>query len=296
MKPVVFFLFGEFLPEPVFHKIKFATDYWFNIVFVCFCNELMEKLAFFMPRLMSLKVVDSRISDQGINILAQNLFPGHLRCLDIASPNGNSGSKIHDESLCRLIQNQPNLRHFCIRAQIHLTKQVVKTLAEVTENTGSLHYLDISILQYNKISDSQVSSVVANNPNLRFLDVTLLDVSDSTIVEVSNHCLDFREVVLHGMRGKVTNVGVTALAAKCKNLTKIDMDDSMDSINDDSVIALAKNSKNLQEAILKSCTFTEKAIQTLIEGCPQLRKISSCRDLSDEIKNKGLLLEKDGSK
>ncbi|XP_022940837.1 F-box protein At1g47056-like [Cucurbita moschata] len=102
-----------------------------------------------------------------------------------------------------------------------------------------------------------------------------LQVSDAGLSAISN-CLDLE--ILHLVKTpECTNLGIVALAERCKRLRKLHIDGwKANRIGDEGLIAVARNCSNLQELVLIGVNPTKVSLEILASNCRNLERLALC--------------------
>ncbi|KAL7127496.1 hypothetical protein ABFS83_14G256700 [Erythranthe nasuta] len=102
-----------------------------------------------------------------------------------------------------------------------------------------------------------------------------IQVSDIGLSAIS-HCPNLE--ILHLVKTpECTNLGLTAVAEKCKLLRKLHIDGwKTNRISDDGLIAVANNCPNLQELVLIGVNPTHLSLDKLATNCQNLERLALC--------------------
>ncbi|KAK6256545.1 hypothetical protein QUC31_000004 [Theobroma cacao] len=102
-----------------------------------------------------------------------------------------------------------------------------------------------------------------------------IQVSDVGLVAISN-CLNLE--ILHLVKTpECTNVGLSAVADKCKLLRKLHIDGcKANRIGDEGLNAVAKSCPNLQELVLIGVNPTKLSLEMLATNCQNLERLALC--------------------
>ncbi|OWM70844.1 F-box protein At1g47056-like [Punica granatum] len=102
-----------------------------------------------------------------------------------------------------------------------------------------------------------------------------IQVSDLGLTALSN-CLDLE--ILHLVRTlECTNLGLVAIAERCKLLRKLHIDGFKETrIGDEGLIAVAKHCPNLQELVLIGVDPTKLSLDMLASNCQNLERLALC--------------------
>ncbi|KAG2729429.1 hypothetical protein I3843_01G244300 [Carya illinoinensis] len=150
---------------------------------------------------------------------------------------------------------------------LHLSNQKnlpldgLRELGSNMKNLRSLNCSKIGLLQ-----DIHLFTIASSFPNLEELDISYPEHKD---------CYSSNELDNFGrISGPVTDLGVSALTLKLKNLIKIDLSGNQ-FITNQSLIALSSNCTLIREIAVRDCTcITPNAIAFAIRYSRELRSIS----------------------
>lgn len=114
-------------------------------------------------------------------------------------------------------------------------------------------------------------------PNNCLVEIHLerIQVTDIGLSAISN-CLDLE--ILHVVKTpECTNAGVVAMADKCKLLRKLHIDGwRTNRIGDEGLMAIAKNSGNLQELVLIGVNPNSVSLEAIASNCTKLERLALC--------------------
>ncbi|KAJ8567297.1 hypothetical protein K7X08_019505 [Anisodus acutangulus] len=102
-----------------------------------------------------------------------------------------------------------------------------------------------------------------------------LQISDTGLMAISN-CPKLE--ILHLVKTpECTDVGVVAVARKCKLLRKLHIDGwRTNRIGDEGLVAIAENSSNLKELVLIGLNPTSTSLLTIASNCQKLERLALC--------------------
>ncbi|CAK8681443.1 unnamed protein product [Clavelina lepadiformis] len=110
-------------------------------------------------------------------------------------------------------------------------------------------------------------------PKLREIDLSECDVTDASLLQISQVCIQLVKVDLNavkGFRDQVTTAGVVALSKGCPLLQTVYLRRCCN-VTDEALRALAENCPNLKQLNLGSCTkISDASLQALAAKCPGL--------------------------
>lgn len=164
-----------------------------------------------------------------------------------------------------------------------LPSEAIKTISGLIEN-GCPIVLNKSINDrfvldlIDPVSEFIKHFLSLRNLNLNFEAYSL--ISDSTIVELTQHCPRLKKINLKSCM-LIGDAAVEAIAINCKELEEINL--SWCNISKRSLFALAAHSKNLKKVEVRSCYVTDDAVEELVRECSKLSSLSLswCKSITD---------------
>nr|GEY70287.1 F-box protein SKIP2-like [Tanacetum cinerariifolium] len=93
---------------------------------------------------------------------------------------------------------------------------------------------------------------------------------------IFSRCVNLTRLKLRGCR-EVTDVGMAALAERCKYLRKLHIDGwKTNRIGNEALIAIAKHSVNLQELVLIGVNPSTISLEAIASNCQKLERLALC--------------------
>ncbi|GMI82661.1 VIER F-box proteine 1 [Hibiscus trionum] len=106
-------------------------------------------------------------------------------------------------------------------------------------------------------------------------------IGDQGLLAVANSCLNLQELVLIGVNP--TSISLETLASNCQNLERLALCGS-DTVGDAEISCIAVKSIALKKLCIKSCPVSDRGMEALASGCPNLIKVKvkKCRGVTSE--------------
>ena len=213
--------------------------------------------------------------------------------------------KITDTGLLTIVDGCPHLESFCA-SSCHL----ISSTGIMDLSRGCNQLRDITFDGCKSLSDRWLSCVAKGCPNLtsfaisrskyvtdtgiswiaggcRKLERLTLEgcskISDAGAIALASGCPDLKSISIKSCL-RITDLGVSALSIKCHQLKLLSLHNS--EISDDSLIAIANNSHELQCASFKFCyRITLSGLSVLATECRSLQRINldKCRKVNDNV-------------
>ncbi|XP_010464300.1 PREDICTED: F-box protein SKIP2-like [Camelina sativa] len=107
-------------------------------------------------------------------------------------------------------------------------------------------------------------------------------IGDEGLMSVAKHCLNLQELVLIGVNA--THMSLAAIASNCEKLERLALCGS-GTIGDTEIACIAKKCGALRKFCIKGCPVSDRGIEALAVGCPNLvkLKVKKCRVVTGEI-------------
>ncbi|XP_010444675.1 PREDICTED: F-box protein SKIP2 [Camelina sativa] len=107
-------------------------------------------------------------------------------------------------------------------------------------------------------------------------------IGDEGLISVAKHCLNLQELVLIGVHA--THMSLAAIASNCEKLERLALCGS-GTIGDTEIACIAKKCGALRKFCIKGCPVSDRGIEALAVGCPNLvkLKVKKCRVVTGEI-------------
>ena len=260
--------------------------------FLCLGDESMRIVGQKCPKLTSFTVDKTYVSDIGLSALASG-------CPQLRVFDANNCPAISTACIMALLHGCKELHSIHLDDCTSVTDHSLSCIAEVCPELTRITIIDSSRYGLSNITDSGISCLARGCRKLKYFNVkgirkignvglialasncsdlqsvTILDcgiIDDSSLKALALGCPDLRSIILNKC-GSITDEGLKTLAVKCRHLKSISLNTSK--ISDASLIALAKNSRELQSINLSSChRITSAGLSVLAVECAQIQKIT----------------------
>ncbi|WCJ36678.1 F-box protein SKIP2 [Euphorbia peplus] len=148
---------------------------------------------------------------------------------------------------------------------------------------------ELQVLQLTRTTDCTddgLSAVSNSCKNLRKLHIDAWSrfggrtIGDAGILSVAKQCSNMQELVLMGI--PITMSSLTLLASNCTSLERLALCNT-ESVGDSEMGLIAEKFTALKKLCIKNCPISEKGIEAIAEGCPNLvkLKVKRCRGISE---------------
>jgi Leucine-rich repeat (LRR) protein len=189
-----------------------------------------------------------------------------LKCLRSCIWNGNKDQDFSCNGISWIQSRSIKVRHLKCK-QITLDMSV-----KISSFGGCLHWLSIQDKQdtpYNIYKDNCVSKIILGCPNLQYLNLSSLKITDVSII---SFCPNLKELNLSG-NSCITDSSIIRIAEACQMLQKLDLSGNH-RITDAGIDMIAEKCPMLQELNLYSnrC-LTDDSIVRIAQKCPMLQKL-----------------------
>ncbi|XP_065880668.1 putative F-box/LRR-repeat protein 8 [Euphorbia lathyris] len=149
---------------------------------------------------------------------------------------------------------------------------------------------DLQVLHLSRTTDCTdegISAVASSCSDLRKLHIDAWrsrfggrTIGDGGVLSVAKKCSNLQELVLMGIQ--VTGSSLSILASKCRNLERLAICNT-ETIGDMEMRLIGEKFRGLKKLCIKNCPITEKGIEAIADGCPNLvkLKVKRCRGITE---------------
>ncbi|KAK4795427.1 hypothetical protein SAY86_013421 [Trapa natans] len=167
--------------------------------------------------------------------------------------------------------------------EIHLERIQVSDIGLVSLS----NCLDLEILHLVRTLECTNSGLVSISERCKLLRKLHIDggketrIGDEGLIAVAKNCLNLQELVLIGV--DPTKQSLDVLASNCQNLERLALCGS-DTVGDEEISCIAEKCISLKKLCIKSCPVSDKGMEALASGCPNLVKVKvkKCRSVTSE--------------
>ncbi|GKC62814.1 leucine-rich repeat, cysteine-containing subtype protein [Tanacetum coccineum] len=178
-------------------------------------------------------------------------------------------ARIRSNCLCYFLESCPSLE--VLQTDDICKDKGLKVIGQFCKKLRKLTHLG-------RVTQKGLIAVAQGCPNLEYLEVHILDISNKAL-ECVGTCLknlrDFR-VILSVKGGKTDfplDNGVRAMLMGCKNLERLDIDLCPGALTNVGLGYVGEYGHNLRHLSLSNTAKTDVGLLELLKGCPKLRKL-----------------------
>lgn len=187
------------------------------------------------------------------------------------------GTAFQNDNLTPVGVNCPTL------VQISLTGTSVTNQGVMNLARSCRQLAEIS-LSYTDVSDAGIKVLAERCRFLSRINLSWTAVTDRSLIHLSKNCSSLKKLLLESCKGGVTDKGIERLAAGCRELVHLDLDNTP--VSNLGLEALGKHCSRLEHVYLAETLVQDAGVTALAKGCPRLKTLHLSQTI---VTNKSLI-------